>query len=111
MRNARPAPVADVGLGGPEVRPIGLGLHAPPFDGDDLTLDPEQQLDVSLGLLVAPFPEMPIADRTARVDEIERRPVAITEGTPDAVVVVDRDRVVDGPLSRCPPDDVNLMFE
>ena len=91
--------------------PVGLGLHAEPFDGDELALDAEQLLDHALRLLVAPFAEVVVADDAVRVDEVERRPVVVGEGAPDLVVVVDRDRVVDLSLLRRLPDAVDLVLE
>jgi hypothetical protein len=52
-----------------------------------------------------------VADDSVRVDEVKRRPVAVGEGAPDRVVVVERDRVVDPPLSRRPPHAVDLVLE
>jgi hypothetical protein len=37
------------------VVPVGLGLHAEPFDGDELAFDGEELLDDPLRLLVASF--------------------------------------------------------
>jgi len=82
------------------VVPVGLRLHAEPFDGDELALDPEQPLDNALRLLVTPLAEMIVADDAVRVDEVERRPVVVGEGAPDLVVVVERDRVVDRSFLR-----------
>jgi hypothetical protein len=77
------------------VVPVGRRLHTDPFDGDELALDAEQPLDHALGLLVAAFAELLVADDALLVDEVERRPTVIGESAPDGVVVVDRDRVVD----------------
>ena len=105
------APVAEIRLGRPQVVPVGLRLHAEPFDGDELALDAEQPLDDALRLLVASFAEVVVADHAVRVDEVERRPVVVVEGAPDLVVVVDRDRVVDRSLLRRPPHAVDLVLE
>jgi hypothetical protein len=64
-----------------------------------------------LGLLVASFAELLVADDPVLVDEVERRPVAVIERAPDVVVVVDRDRVLDPSLLDRPPDSVDLVFE
>ena len=72
----------------PQVVPVGLRLHADPFDGDELALNAEQTLDDALGFLVASFAEVVVADDAVRVDEVERRPVVVVEGGPDLVVVV-----------------------
>ena len=92
------ARVAEIGLGRTQVVPVGLRLHAEPFDGDELALDAEQPLDDALRLLVASFAEVVVADDAVRVDEVERRPVVVVERAPDLVVVVERDRVVDPSL-------------
>jgi len=39
---------AEIGLGRPQLVPIGLCLHAEPFDGDGLAVDAEQLLDDAL---------------------------------------------------------------
>src|SRR5918994_1181454 len=105
------APVAEIRLGGTQVVPVGLRLHADSFDGDELALDAEQALDDALRLLVASFAEVLVADDAVRVDEVERRPVAVVEGAPDFEVVVDRDRVVDPPLRRRLPNTVDVVLE
>ena len=105
------APVAEIRLGGPQVVPVGLRLHAEPFDGDELALDAEQPLDDALRLLVASFAEVLVADDAVPVDEVERRPVVVVEGAPDLVVVVDRDRVVDRSLLRRLAHEVDLVLE
>src|SRR6185312_9783602 len=69
------AGVAQIGLGRAQLLPVGLGLHAGPFDGDELALDAEQLLDHALRLLVATLAEVMVADDPLPVDEIERRPV------------------------------------
>jgi hypothetical protein len=51
-REVLAAPVAEVGLGGAEVVPVGRRLDADPLDWSRLALDAEQPLDEALGLLV-----------------------------------------------------------
>jgi hypothetical protein len=70
------------------VVPVGRLLDALPLDGDELALDAEQPLDDPLRFLIAPFAEVLVADAALRVDEIERRPVAVGKGAPDLLVVV-----------------------
>ena len=96
--NAHPRARPEVGLGRPQVVPVGLRLDAEPLDGDQLALDAEQLLDHALGLLVPAFTEVVIADDAVAVDEVQRRPVVVVEGAPDLVVVVERDRIVDPSL-------------
>jgi hypothetical protein len=50
-----------------------------PFDGDEFALHAEQSLDDVLGLLVASFAEVVVADDAFGVDEIERRPVVVVD--------------------------------
>jgi hypothetical protein len=71
----------------------------------------EQPLDGALGLLVASFADMVVADDAVGVDEVQRRPVVVVEGAPNCVVVVDRDRVVDPSLGGRLPDAADLMLE
>jgi hypothetical protein len=87
------------------------GLHADPFDGDELALDAEQLLDDTLGLLIATLAKVLVDDDAVGVDEVQRRPVMVVEGAPDGVVVVDRDRVVDPSGPGRPPDEVELVLE
>jgi hypothetical protein len=89
------APVAEVGLGRPQLLPVGFGLHTDPFDRDEPALDAEQLLDDALGLLIATLAEVLVDDDAVGVDQVQRRPVVVVEGAPAGVVVVDRDRVVD----------------
>lgn len=91
--------------------PVGCRLDAAPFDGDELALHAEQSLDGVLGLLVASFAEVVVADDACGVDEIEGRPVVVVERVPDAVVVVHRDRVTDPSLCDRGADAVDLVFE
>jgi len=93
------------------VVPVGLGLHAGPFDGEELALNAEETLDDALRLLVASFAEVVVPDDAVGVDEVERRPVVVGEGAPDRVVVVLRDRVVDVPHLHRLPHEVEVMLE
>ena len=52
-----------------------------------------------------------LANPSARVDEVQRRPVVVVEGTPDCVVAVDRDRVFDLQLPHRATDVVDVSFE
>jgi hypothetical protein len=57
----------------------------------------QQLLDQPLGLRVAAFAELLVADAALRVDEVQRRPRAIAEGAPDGVAAVQGDGV--GPVN------------
>jgi hypothetical protein len=93
------------------VIPVGLGLHAEAYDGDEFALDPEQVLDHALRLLVAAFAEVLVADDPFPIAEVERRPVVVVEGPPDPVVVVERDQVVDFPLLHRAAHEVDVVHE
>ena len=56
------ASVAELGLGRPQVVPVGFGLHADPLDRDELALDAEQLLDDTLGLRRATLAEVLVDD-------------------------------------------------
>ena len=105
------AGVAEIRLGRAETVPVGLGLDAPAFDRDRLALDAEQPLQHLLGALIAPLPEMLVADDPVPVDEVERRPVVVVEGAPDRIVVVDGDRVVDRALPHRRAYELDLVLE
>src|SRR5215211_5511236 len=102
---------AEVGLGRPEVLPVGRRFHAGSFDRYELALHAEQLLDAALELLVASFAEMVVADDAVPVGEVQRRPVVVGEGAPDLVVVVDRDGIVDGSLLRRAAHAVDVVLE
>jgi hypothetical protein len=57
------------------------------------------------------FAEVLVADDAVRVDEVQRRPVAVGERAPDLVGDVDRDRVVDlALLGRLPTPYGQLLL-
>jgi hypothetical protein len=105
------APVAEIRLARRQVIPVGLRLHAEPFDRDELALDAEQPLNHALGLLVAAFAEVLVADDAVRIDEVDSRPEMVGEGLPDRVVIVDPDRVVDRSLVDGGPHAVAVVLE
>ena len=55
----------------------------------------EESLNGLLGSLVLSLAEVAVADASARVEEVERGPVAVVEGPPEGGVVVERDREAD----------------
>ena len=62
----RAAPVAKIRLARAQILPVGLPLHAAPFDGDKFAPRAEQPLDDALGWLVASFSEVVLADDAVR---------------------------------------------
>jgi hypothetical protein len=53
-------------------------------------------------LLVVALAELVMPNAALRVDEVKGRPIFVVEGTPDRMVAVDRDRVVDLHVLRLP---------
>jgi hypothetical protein len=52
-----------------------------------------------------------VPDPTLGIDEVEGRPVAVAEGIPDRIVVVDHDRIVDPKVLDGPPDILQVAFD
>ena len=71
----------------------------------------EQTLDDLLGLLVLALAEVVLANASARIDEVEGWPVLIPEGTPDCVVVIDRNGILDPQPAHRTSDVVEVPFE
>ena len=68
-------------------------------------------LDATLAVVVPAFAELVVADPALGVGEIDRRPVAVTEGAPDLVIRVERDGVRDVQLLGRTPDVVDVLLE
>src|SRR5215218_6284035 len=60
-REVLAALVAEIRLRRPEVIPVGLRLHAEPFDGDELAFHAEEPLDDALRFPVASLAEVLVA--------------------------------------------------
>src|SRR4029450_12592264 len=77
-------------------------LRRPVADGRELGRGTgrlsEQRSDRALGLVVLPLALLDLADVTAAVDQVLRRPGVVSVRVPGAVVVVDRHRVADSQL-------------
>jgi hypothetical protein len=69
-----------------------IGLHEVTADIGSPGL-PQQLLDDRFRALVLAFAEMVVTDAALRIDEIQRRPIAIVERAPHTEVTVDRYRV------------------
>ena len=55
--------------------------------------------------------EVMMSDSSLCIDEVERRPVLIVESTPDRIVTVDGNRVVDFLLGHGSADTVNVLLK
>src|SRR5262249_49921079 len=111
------ASIADIGLGGSKVAPVGSDLKAvtahrgrPTFDALGASLN-QQLLDDLLRLVVTTFAKTMVADAPLRIDHIKGGPIFIAEGAPDRIVAVDRHRVVDSDALRESTDVVDVLFE
>ena len=71
----------------------------------------QQLLDDHFRLLVFAFAEVMMPDAPLRVGEVQGGPVVVGEGTPDRVVVVDRDRVVDPHVAHGAADIAEVVLE
>src|SRR5438552_16796005 len=71
----------------------------------------QQPLNQLLGLVVLALAETVPANASARINEVECRPIVIVEGAPDRVVVIDRDGVFDVHLPHRTTDVVDVPFE
>src|SRR4051812_10624420 len=85
----------------PEVAPIGGSVETAGIHRNRLSTDAggsglaQQLLDDHFRLFVGTFAKIVMTNTPLRIDEIERRPGLIPERTPDDMIVVDRDRVID----------------
>ena len=91
----------------PVCRRLNPGSH----DRHRLPLDSEQVLDDRFRLLVATFSEVVVTDDAIRVDEVESRPVMVTEGSPNLEVVVEGDRIFDAALHDGSSHVFHFMLE
>ena len=62
-------------------------------------------------LFVCALAEMMMPNTPLRIDEIQRRPILVVEGTPYDMVVVDRDRVIDPHVLHGPAHVVRGSFQ
>ena len=54
---------------------------------------------------------MMMSNTPLRIDEIERRPIVIPEGSPYDMLVVDRDRVIDPHVLHGPANVIRVFLE
>jgi hypothetical protein len=79
------ARVAEIGLGRPEIRPVGCRFRTDPLDGHELCADVvfprlrKELLNDLLGFFVSAFAELTMTNFALRVDEVERRPILVVE--------------------------------
>ena len=117
LREAGALPVADVRLRRPQGPPVGGDLEPDWLDIHQVLVDvhapavAQQLLDGHLGHLVLALTEMVEADPPVPIGEVQRRPEVVVQGTPDPVVAVDRDRVLDAEGARLGDDVVAVALE
>ena len=71
----------------------------------------KEHLNRALGLFVATFTEVLVADAALCVGEVQRGPELVRECVPDRVVVVDRDRVLEVQLVYGPTHAVDVVLD
>ena len=92
---------ADIGLRGLDIGHVRGGLDTLAGDRDGARRDvlvprlTQKLLDHMFGLGVIALAKMMRTNATIGVDEVMRRPVLVVEATPDRVVVVDRNGIID----------------
>ena len=109
--------VSEVGLGRLQRPPVGGDFEPAWLDIHEVLIDPlrarleQELLDDHLGHRVLPLTEVMEADPPLCVGDVDGRPEVIREGAPDAVVAVDRDRVLDAEGPRVRDDVVQVPLE
>jgi len=109
--------VAEVGLGRRKVRPIRLSLETAGSDGNQSvtdSLDPslaQQPLNDRFALFVATLAELVVPDSSLRIGDVHGGPVVVAERTPDPIVAVDRDWILDPHVFRGLADVVDVLLE
>jgi len=83
---------------------LGLWLHLTARLG-------QQLLNRPLGLLVLALAEMAVPDSALTIDQVDRRPVLISEATPDPKVVIHRNWVVHPEVLHAPAGIGELPFK
>src|SRR4051794_34502046 len=76
-----------------------LRLDSAHFHGHKLTIYAQKTLQDPFGCGVSALAEVGMADAALLVHDVQRWPVAVFEGVPNRVVVVDRDRIVESALT------------
>jgi hypothetical protein len=71
----------------------------------------QQPLDEPPRLLVPTLPKVTVANATSRLHKVKRRPVGVFERSPDGVVVVEHDRIVDPHLPQGGTNVLDIMLE
>jgi hypothetical protein len=109
--------IPEVVFRGPQAVPVGGRLDTGGIDRDQVLVDAlgagvgKQSLHDHFGLFVVAFTEAVVADLSLGVDEVQGWPVVVGEGTPDRIVVVDHDRVVDPQVPDGSADVVQVVLE
>src|SRR5437867_4468203 len=109
--------VAEVRLGRPQARPIGLSLETIGSDRDQVVTDAlasglaQQLLNDPFALFVLTLPELVVPDSSLRVGDVHSGPVPVAESTPDRIVAVERDRIPDPDVLRGLAHVVDVALE
>src|SRR5262249_3753679 len=93
--------IAEVVLGRPQAAPIGGSFNTTGIDRNQFVIDAldsgfgQQLLNNHFRLFVVALAELMMSNLPLRIDEIQRRPIVVVESTPDRIVAIDRDRILD----------------
>ena len=71
----------------------------------------EQLLKDHLRLFVFALAELMMSDMPLRIDEIEGRPITVVESTPNRIVVIDRNRIIDPHILRSSTNVIDISLE
>src|SRR6266496_2104484 len=109
--------IADIVFRRLQAIPVGGSFSTTGVDRNQFMTDPadsglgQQLLNDHFGLFVFALAELMMSNLSLRVDEVEGWPVVVVEGTPDRIVVVDRDRIVDPQVRGGSADVVEVVLE
>jgi len=71
----------------------------------------QQSLNRSLRIVISSFAEMMESNAPVHIGDVNCWPVVVVESAPDAVVAIDRDRIVHVHLFHCPSHVVDVFLE
>src|SRR5215475_1061057 len=108
---------ANIGLRRFNIRHVRSGFHASAGNGDVARRDvpmpslTQKALNHSLRLRVVALTKMMMANPTVCVDEVMRWPVFVVEATPNRIVVVDSNGIIDAKALHSSTDVVDVPLE
>ena len=89
---------------------MGIDRHQVIPDAADSGLG-QQSLNNHFRLFVFALAELMMANMPLRIDKIEGRPIVVLEGTPDRMVAIDRDRILDPQVFRGSTNVIDVFLK